>query len=70
TALLVKGTKSASAVPAAPAMPVLAVVVPNPTRAAPSAVPRALIQRHIRETGDDDCDLGNRTPSTRVIRLS
>ncbi|MBN8941010.1 MAG: DUF1176 domain-containing protein [Rhizobiales bacterium] len=70
TALLVRGSKSASAVPAAPAMPVLAVVVPNPTRAAPAAVPRALIQRHIRETRDDDCDLGNRAPSGRVIRLS
>lgn len=70
TALLARGTKSASAVPAAPAMPVLAVVVPNPTRPTPAAVPRALVQRHIRETRDDDCDLGNRAPATRVVRLS
>jgi Protein of unknown function (DUF1176) len=70
TALGAPGTKPASAVPAAPALPRIAAVIADQARPVPRAVPRALVQRHQRETADDECDLGRASPSTRIIRLS
>lgn len=70
TALAARGPKPATAVPAAPAIPTLTVTMPDSNRPTPNAVPRALLERHARETRDDDCDLGNRRPPTRIVRLS
>lgn len=70
TALVARGTRPASTVPAAPDTPTPTVVMPDSNRPTPSAVPRALLERHARETRDDDCDTGNRRPPTRIIRLS
>ncbi|WP_170182090.1 DUF1176 domain-containing protein [Phreatobacter stygius] len=70
TALVARGARAAATVSAPPAVPFLTVAMPNPTRPAPTVVPRALVQRHVRETRDDECDLGNRAPATRIVRLS
>ncbi|MCZ0734371.1 DUF1176 domain-containing protein [Phreatobacter sp. AB_2022a] len=69
TALVARGSRPASAVPAAPATPTLAVTIPDPSRRAPTTVPRALLERHARETSDD-CDTGSRRPPNRIVRLS
>jgi hypothetical protein len=59
TALSRKGTKPASAVPAAPVPPRIVGIAPPKTGKAPSAAPKGLWARHVRETRDGDCvDIG------------